>query len=231
MKAILTTAAALALVVQAQAVTIDLRTGGTNTGDDYGNVRTFTTATGVTVEVSAWSHKTDSYNPYWAEAYLGQSSEYGLYNVNDKKSATEVKAIDNQGRTDYVQFKFSEMVDLDSIYLHVMQDWRGDFDYWTETTTGDYEGTGAPGTGGTSVSNAGSGWVSLNGSGDTNYLLIGAQYGSGRMDQVRDDQFKIGKIQLGGDDYQPSGVPDGGATVAMLGLALIGLAGAKRLKR
>ncbi len=208
----------VALASQAQAVWMDFRYGGTYDGPYYGNTRTFTEE-GVTVEVRAWAY--DRWNDEWNAGHAGRSSNYGLYNINSPDDGSHT--IDNQGWIDYIEFKFDHVVELEKAYMYVWGD--GDFDYWT-STSGGVAGTGAPTSGGTSVSHESSGYAYL--SGTTDYLLIGAEYYNDRVDKKdRDDKFKIKKLHF----YKHAGsVPEGGATVAMLGMALLGLAAAKHLK-
>ena len=135
-----------------------------------------------------------------------------------------------RGWTDYIQFVFSQDVVLGQLYTVVFGN-DGDFEYWTNTTTGDYSGTGAPDVGGTAVENPSSGWDPLNGA-TSKYLLVGAEYFNYRTGTAdRDDQFKIKKIYVTEPVPGPN-VPDGGSTVALMGLAFLSLMGGKRaLKR
>ena len=124
-----------------------------------------------------------------------------------------------------MQFQFSEEVDLSQVFMFVFAD--GDFDYWTSSTNGAPDGTGAPSSGGIGVSHEYTGWVSLNGI--TDYLLIGAQYFNNNINQVdQDDKFKIRALQVGTVAPTSEPVPESGATIGFMGIALIGLAGAAR---
>ncbi len=212
----------LVFALQAQGVSVmDFRSGGTNSGYEYGNVRTFSKH-GVTAVVTAWAETGSS----WIPAYLGQSSAYGLSNKNG--SLDNSFAIDNQGYIDYVQFKFDRPVELEGIYLDVFGS-DGDFEYWTDPGAMRPWDTGAPGSGGIGVSHESSGWASL--SGITDYLLIGAEHSNDRVGRTdRDDRFKIRKFAFSRPSGPANSVPEGGATLGMLGIALLGLAGLKRMK-
>ena len=210
------------LASQARAVTVDFATSGVESGSYFGNEIVFSEG-GLDVGVTAWVWNT--WDNEWGEAHVGQSSFFGLYNVNSPIDNSH--SIDNQGWIDYVQFSFSQEVDLSEVYMYVFAD--GDFDYWTGSLNGEPSGTGAPTGGGFSVSHGSSGWVSL--SGVTDYLLIGAQYFNDNINRVdHDDRFKIRALEFfaSAPPEDPIAVPEGGATLGFLGLVLIGVAGVSR---
>ncbi|MDP1687187.1 MAG: exosortase-dependent surface protein XDP1 [Hydrogenophaga sp.] len=213
----------------AATVSLNLASGGTDTGYVYGNVRTFSTASGVTVTASAWSLTGGSNNKF-ESSYLGQYSGYGLGVCNrDEQCNNSDHRVDNNGRLDFVLFQFSAAVDPTIVTINPSGE-RFDLDasYWTGTTTnlslagktlnnlddvGLGDRKGSEGDKSSSPRN-----VTIN-SGLVNSMLFGADIFD------NDDWFKIASITF--NYTPPAQVPEPGS-LALIALALGGLGLARR---
>jgi hypothetical protein len=145
---------------------------------------------------------------------LGRSSTHGLYNRNSRNDNSHT--VDNQGWTDYILFSFSEAVNLLNVDTWVQSGYDGDFEYWISP------GSGAPTTGGSQVVNPHPGGLSTI-SGTTDYLLLGAVYAES------DDRFKIRSLSF--EQASSSTVPDGGGSLLLLGISILGVFGFVQKKK
>ncbi|MDP3070660.1 MAG: VPDSG-CTERM sorting domain-containing protein [Opitutaceae bacterium] len=152
-------------------------------------------------------------------ATITQNGSYG-YGVNNGQGDNS-HAIDNSGYKDMLLFSFSASVSFSNLTLGWMND-DTDFRYWVGGSGATASSLFGTGSGGTTVNNSSINTpISLSGTGFT--LLVAA-----RPDQDN-DAFKIKQLVV---SYTTppgtTGVPDSGATLILLGLGLLGLAGLKR---
>jgi hypothetical protein len=211
----------------AATIDFDFRSGGTNSGSGFGNVRTFTVG-GVTITATAWS-LTGNSGTTFQSSQLGQfSTGLGVCNrVEDTGCDSPNHQVDNVGSYDFVLFTFASPVDFYNITIDPFapDDADRDVSYWV--------GNIATGTNLTGLDTSGFGTqfnvnnsASLNpitidlGSKVGKSLLFGASFGQGD----RDDYFKIKDLNTG------SAVPEP-ATFGLAGLALIGLSAIKRVRK
>ncbi|HEV8540794.1 MAG TPA: hypothetical protein VGR78_00240, partial [Verrucomicrobiae bacterium] len=90
--------------------------GNSYTTGTAGNVRTFTTANGVNVKVTAFS-RTYGTSGTWAAAYLGSySGGLGVTDTGEDGSAPN-HTLDNVGRNDFLLFEFDQVVTPSSAVL------------------------------------------------------------------------------------------------------------------
>lgn len=214
----------------AATVTLNLASGGTDTGYVYGNVRTFTTASGVTVKASAWSLTGGYNNDKFESSYLGQYSGFGLGVCNrDEQCNNSDHRVDNSGRLDFVLFQFSAAIDPLSVRIDPVGNYDRDVSYWTGTTANPLNlsgkslnnftslGFGAHFNDDSTQSNKARD-VSIV-SGLANSLIFGADIFSDN------DWFKISSITF--NYTPPAQVPEPGS-LALIALALGGLGLARR---
>ncbi len=232
-----TLAAAAALTLMAASAdaaqyTLNLTSGGTNSGSGFGNVRTFQIG-GVTVTATAWG--LTGTNSTFENGQLGQwSTGLGICNRSEGLNCPSPQhQVDNVGADDFVLFQFSHPIDPLIVRIDPVSNnpaFDRDVSYWVGTTAnplnltgGNLAGLGALGFGaridddGSASSDARN--VSIT-SGLVNALLFGA---NAVTDQ--DDWFKITSIKF--DHSPPTQVPEP-AGIALLGAALMGLGFARR---
>lgn len=111
--------AALVLILAAPlaahaSVNWSFTSGGTNSSNNYGNVRTFTAASGETVSATAWSDTGCGWNcgndNEIFDAYLGRYSGSGLGVTNrDNESGSPDHSMDNHADFDFILFDFSSV--------------------------------------------------------------------------------------------------------------------------
>ncbi len=238
------TSAALALGVSVSASAASFTFSGNSDGT-IGNSVAPSSSSGagaVTVSATAFAY----YNNTVSTRAVGQyGGGLGVNNSNNSPSDTGSPAhtVDNVNGVDMVLFSFSQQVTFTNLSLGYV-DTDSDFRYWVGgagSTAASLFGTG---TGGTAV-NGGSSAASYGISGSGTYLLVSAdklgytagtngyfnyqtwQWVAGTSAVGSPDQFKINVITFTTNSNVP-GTPDAGSTVALLGLALAGLAFAKR---
>lgn len=216
LKKILIPAAAIALASSASALYLNLDTGGTSAGSSYGNSRTFGPTMGVSATATAWTTTDGTASGFYA-SYLGQySGGLGVTNSNN-----EHHRVDNGGYKDFVLFSFNQSVILDKVVLGSISG-DSDLQVWignSSTAAGLFVGSSEINNSGIS---SGSRTADIN-AGDLvgQYILIGAKLSSS------DDAFKIKKLYFD-KSSQSQSTPDSGATAALLGLGLLGLAAARK---
>lgn len=226
-------AAALALSAfasNAALVTLDLTSGGSNSGGTY-NTRTFT-AGGITVTATAWS-LTGNNNTFQSSNLGKYSTGLGVCNrdeIAQRRGCDEPEhQVDNVGSLDFVLFQFSAAIDPTKVTINPAGDYDRDVSYWTGTTAnplsltsknlGNLAGLGFgnrkddEGTTGSAARD-----VTIV-SGLANSLLFGADIFESN------DWFKITSIQF--DYTPPTKVPEPGS-LALIALALGGLGLARR---
>lgn len=189
-----------------------------NAGDGVGanTVNANSTPAGLSVAVTGW---TTSNLTTFNQVSVGQ---YGSNGLGVKNGFGDSHTVDNSGNVDFLLFYFGgASVDINTVSIgYVSGD--SDFKYWIGNT-----GNVATLFGGTGTSVNGGGGPSsytINGSNIFGtYILIGANPNPGNTY----DNFKLSGMTVSTNSNIP-GVPDAGSTVALLGLALAGLAALKR---
>jgi hypothetical protein len=207
--------AAVALSASLSAATIDF-TGDAGAGS-IGNQLNFSGG-GVTVQVKAFS-RTSATSGGFSNAAVGQYGP-GLGVINDFGffgwGGDGDHEVDNIGNLDYLLFSFSAPVSFTGIRLEAVGA-DGDFDYWignSSSASSLYSGTK------TSVEATGANEQDRLLSGTGQYLLIGA---ATLPTNDLDDTFKVRSLTFSNPPTNTPGVPDGGATVILLGASLAGL--------
>lgn len=193
-------------------------TGNSATDGPDGNIRPFTSDTGLNVNASAWSR--DKTTGVWTPAWLGlYGGGLGVTDSSEGSGANPAHTVDNSGRDNYVLFEFEKALVLDTAYLgYVVTD--SDLKAWIGTKTDPYNnhqtlsdafltslGFSESNLGGSSTRTADLNSGKISG----NAIVIAALPGQS------DDNFKIQTF-----NYYAQ-VPDGGATIGLLGLSLAGL--------
>jgi hypothetical protein len=239
-------AAALALsafAANAALVTVNFNSSNqpsSNVGDgNYGNVRTFTTQSGVTVTASAWSLTGDGYT--FQSSYLGRYRDddggLGVCNRNEGKNCDSPHhQVDNSGSYDFVLFQFSGAVDPKTVKINPYGNYDRDVSYWTgniadASSLNGKQLTGLEGLGLLNVKDDRDSPsnkprdVSIDNNGLVNGLLFGASVFDSNDHHDRSDWFKITSISF--DYTKPTQVPEPGS-LALIALALGGLGLARR---
>lgn len=217
--------AAILVASSASAMTLTqmmtLNTGGTNTGSGA-NTRTFTTGTGpnmTTASVTGWT----TFSSGTLQSNLGQfSGGLGVQHSSNDGSHT----LDNLGPDNYMLFEFNKVIKLTQVQIGYVNN-DSDIEVWFGSTAGatgsnvDFilaNATSEENFGGSSARVA-----TLSGGNLGRYILIGARDG-----YDEDDKVKIKKLTFMVSDNNIQSTPDSGATVALLGLGLFGLAAARK---
>ena len=227
--------AAIAITASASAMTLtqmmSLNTGGTNvigtansqsSGSLTPNTRTFTTGTSPNVTTASVTGWTSFGSPTGTlQSHLGQFSSGLGVEWNGDGSHT----LDNAGPDNYMLFSFNKVVKLTEVEIgYVSGD--SDIQVWFGNAAGatganvDFILANAPSEidgGGSSPSTA-----TITGGNTGQYILIGGELGE------TNDGVKIKSLTFMVDDNTPHNTPDSGATVALLGLGLLGLAAARK---
>ncbi|MGH7946187.1 MAG: VPDSG-CTERM sorting domain-containing protein, partial [Opitutaceae bacterium] len=168
----------------------------------------------------AWRNTSSSGGTFTA-ARLGQySSGLGVSGTGGSDSDSDHE-VDNIGTFDFVRLSFSQIVDVQSIRLEFVGS-DSDLEVWF----------GNSGTLSTLYASASA--VSLAGNGDdrTAFLdsanIIGQHMLIGAFTGGSNDSFKIRNITF---NTTTNTVPDGGSTMLLLGVSLVGLGFAARRKK
>lgn len=224
-KSIVTTAAlaALALAGSIQAATFNLGSGnGTQNAlnsNNFGNSYTFGPVSTVSVTASSFSNNGSGF----VAANVGQySGGLGVSNTTEGLNpGSPNHAVDNYpGNVDYLRFTFTSSVTLTKVAFGWYQT-DDDFKYWIGTNLT----TASLLSGGTSVNGTGAGSTGYGISGSGNTLWIAAQPDTNAWGF---SYFKVNTLTFTTGSDTTVSTPDAGSTVALLGLALAGLAFAKR---
>lgn len=105
-------AAASLMASAASAETFSFDTGGSNSSNSYGNVRTFTGSNGTKVKITGYSLSGSTL----AAGYVGQYSGYGL-GVTDtgEDGSAPGHTVDNSGRFDFLVLQFDKSVNVSQL--------------------------------------------------------------------------------------------------------------------
>lgn len=108
-------AAASLIASAASAETFNFDTGGSNSSNNYGNVRTFVGSNGTKVEVTGYSV---TFGGTLSTGYVGQYAGYGL-GVTDtaEDGSAPGHTIDNSGRYDFLVLQFQSAVNVTQLGL------------------------------------------------------------------------------------------------------------------
>ncbi len=181
--------------------------GNSGTDGANGNIRTFTTGSGVSVKVSAFSRvkSTGSWSTAWAGLY---GSGLGVTDSSEGDGSSNRHTVDNIDRDNYLLFEFSEAVIVDRAFLgYVVSDsdltaWIGNFadPFNNHLTLSDGLLAGFGFSEENTTTSTGTRWADLN-SGQVvgNALVIAAWLG----DTTPEDQFKLNKL----DFCKPASAP------------------------
>ena len=200
-----------------------------------GNIRSFSSG-GVNVRVSAYG--TTGPGGRLERAYLGQyRGGLGVTNQNEGSGSSRHHTLDNYASTDFILFEFSQSVTPDRFVLTGFGD--TDVSVYYQTARGPLDLRGqSPAAGGWNgwsldEHNAGSNvairTANINDGLNpyaANKLLVSASLKSSHRRSK--DYVKIKKLKILAD---PKPVPDEGATLALLGISVVGLSGLSRKQR
>lgn len=220
---------------QAEVITWDFAGGCTvqcGTIGTYGNTRTFLGSDGSTTVTVAAYGLTGSSNTVFQTAFLGHYTN-GLGSTNRGEGigiSSNSHTVDNNSQLDVVAFYFSDTITITGAMLSAYADtditvWIGTVGAMPDLTSVDLnnftkltaEFDSFHNNGGSSNRTADFGAFAEEG----NFLLIAA-----RIDQTN-DRFKIAAVSAFRDDPPSSDIPEP-ASLAVLGLGVLGLAGLRR---
>jgi hypothetical protein len=228
--------------LHAVTITLDSNTvanGGTNVGGNSAgsdNTRTFSIAGGLSFTVQGFSQVGQGAS--FTRAFVGQYAGGGLGVTNDGETGSDpTHKVDNIGSFDYLLFTFNQVVDINSFDLRSVGA-DSDFRLWIGTNVV------IPGTPTNSLLSGfsyfennfaanGNDRVATVNAGNLfgNQIVIGASLIAPNYDNNA-DEFKVYGIDvtLRPPNNTP-GVPDGGSTIALLGVSLMGLAAMRKRSR
>ncbi|MBL9186046.1 MAG: VPDSG-CTERM sorting domain-containing protein [Opitutaceae bacterium] len=175
------------------------------------------TAGAPSVSVTAWS--TTNFTS-WTQGNVTQNGSAGM---GARTHNNDSHTVDNGTRFEFLLFSFGAAVDVNSFRLGYID---GDSDYrWSVGNTSNLTTLYSTGTDGFNAPLSPS-VQSINPSNILgSYLLLGTTPNS----NYDDDRFKVNQLIVDYTTPPPTqGVPDSGATLILLGLGLLGLAGLKR---
>ncbi|MBS3954428.1 MAG: carboxypeptidase regulatory-like domain-containing protein, partial [Methylomicrobium sp.] len=189
--------------------------GNTSTDGTDGNTRTYT-AGGISVEANAWSR--DKGTDTWQKAWLGSyGGGLGVTDSSEGSGWDTTHTVDNNGRDNYIVFKFSQNVVIDKAYLGYVS---GDSDlsvYIGSTNSAITSMNNAVLSGMTKEFNdtdlTGARWADFN-SGNTqgNVLIIAARDDGHSMDYFKLEKLVAQAVQDGGIYVNKATVTAGGVS-------------------